>query len=160
MHHGQTRKGKEKHHKVAKKHVNFKKTGGNVLNVGEKIIFAKWGKCIEIVKIGGNSKFLVDDLKKIWENLPRSLSNFSETGGSETEGGLNASLPHGGWTPLHIDVKNFDPKNKNKIKTLKTFNKQVANRGSLGKLAGKSLFLQIIGNDNANISVFSLQHTY
>src|SRR6218665_1168363 len=27
-------------------------------------------------------------------------------------------------------------------------------RGSRGKLAGKSVFLQIIGNDNANISVF------
>ena len=31
-------------------------------------------------------------------------------------------------------------------------------RGSRGKLAGKSVFLQIIGNDNANISVFSPQH--
>src|SRR6218665_2620711 len=34
------------------------------------------------------------------------------------------------------------------------------NRGSRGKLAGKSVFLQIIGNDNANISAFSPQHTY
>ena len=33
-------------------------------------------------------------------------------------------------------------------------------RGSRGKLADKSVFLQIIGNDNANISVFSPQHTY
>ena len=33
-------------------------------------------------------------------------------------------------------------------------------RGSRGKLAGKSVFLQIIGNDNANLSVFSPQHTY
>jgi len=33
-------------------------------------------------------------------------------------------------------------------------------RGSRGKLAGKSVFLQIIGNDNANISAFSPQHTY
>ena len=33
-------------------------------------------------------------------------------------------------------------------------------RGSRGKLAGKSVFLQIIDNDNAYISVFSPQHTH
>src|SRR6218665_3095899 len=31
---------------------------------------------------------------------------------------------------------------------------ELSRRGSRGKLAGKSVFLQIIGNDNANISVF------
>ena|SRR6218665_2428987 len=36
----------------------------------------------------------------------------------------------------------------------------IGRRGCRGKLAGKSVFLQIIGNDNANISVFSPQHTY
>jgi len=32
-------------------------------------------------------------------------------------------------------------------------------RGSRGKLAGKSVFLQIIDNDNAYISVFSPRHS-
>ena len=55
--------GKRNTHKVCKKHVNFCKTGeGTFLKVaGNKKFRETEGKCTETGKIGGNSKFVVDD---------------------------------------------------------------------------------------------------
>src|SRR6218665_2506132 len=53
--------GKRNTHKVCKKHVNFSKTG-TFFKEGEIIIFAKQGAMYtETGKMGGNSKFVVDD---------------------------------------------------------------------------------------------------
>ena len=54
--------GKRKTHKACKKHVNSAKSGGEILksrgnNNFRKIEF----KCTETAKIGGKSKFAVDD---------------------------------------------------------------------------------------------------
>jgi len=53
--------GNEKHRKYVKKHVNLPKKGGICKSRGERILFLKLGECIEIAKIGGNLKFVVDD---------------------------------------------------------------------------------------------------
>src|SRR6218665_2763810 len=49
-------------HKVCKKLVNVSKTGGNFEKQGEIITCVRIrGKCTKRGKIGGNSKFVVDD---------------------------------------------------------------------------------------------------
>jgi len=55
--------GKQNTHKVCKKQVNFSKTkGGKFFKVGRNNNFRETeGKCTETGKIGGNSKFVVDD---------------------------------------------------------------------------------------------------
>jgi len=59
MHHGQSRGNTRK---VCKKQVNLPKAEGKFLKVGGKNNFReKGGKCTETAKIGGNSKFLVDE---------------------------------------------------------------------------------------------------
>src|SRR6218665_3693374 len=48
--------------KVCKKQVNLPKTGGKFVKDGGKNNFRETGgKCSETAKIGGNSKFVVDD---------------------------------------------------------------------------------------------------
>src|SRR6218665_1274907 len=57
--------GKRNKHKICKKQVKFSKTGGKFFKVGGNNNFCKTGgKCTETGKIGGNSKFVVDDKKK------------------------------------------------------------------------------------------------
>jgi|SRR6218665_1852129 len=75
MHHGQTR-GKRKTHKVCKKHVNFTKSRGEICKSrGEIIIFPNRGKCTETAKIGGNSKFVVNDKKGHQKFLRMKIEN-------------------------------------------------------------------------------------
>ena len=56
IHHGQSR-GNEKHHMHVKNHVNITKSEGKFA----KLRLENMGKCTETAKIGGNSKFLVND---------------------------------------------------------------------------------------------------
>ena len=61
MHHGQSR-GERNTRRVCKKQVNLSKTGGKFVKEGGNNNFRETGeKCIETGKIGGNSKFVVDD---------------------------------------------------------------------------------------------------
>ena len=61
MHHGESR-GKRNTRKVCKKPVNLSKTGGKFVKVGGNNNFRETGgECTETAKIGGHSKFVVDD---------------------------------------------------------------------------------------------------
>ena len=63
MHHGQSRGGNTR--KVCKKLLNFLKTGGEIFETGGNYKFSRiGGKCSKTGKIGGNPKFVGDDLKK------------------------------------------------------------------------------------------------
>jgi len=54
--------GKRKTQKVCKRHVNFTKSGWKIAKVGGNNNFPEiGGKCTETAKIGGNSKFVVND---------------------------------------------------------------------------------------------------
>ena len=54
--------GKRNTHKVCKKQLNFSKTGEKLFKLGGNNNFrGTGGKCTETGKIGGNSKFVVDD---------------------------------------------------------------------------------------------------
>src|SRR6218665_3739953 len=108
MHHGQSRGGK-KTRKVCKKQVNLRKTGGEICKSrGERIIFAKQG---------GNSKFVVDDLKKrsseilAYENqeifrekvklrkFSSESENYSKIGGKSETGGKCIMVSEGNGRP-------------------------------------------------------------
>jgi len=61
MHRGKSRR-KRKTHKVCKQTHKLAENRGKFVKVGGKNIFFEiGGKCIEIAKIGGNSKFFVAD---------------------------------------------------------------------------------------------------
>jgi len=53
---------------------------------------------------------LITFLTEPWQEL---LKLYIQ-GESETEG--KCIIASEGWRPLHVDVKNFDPKNKNTLK--------------------------------------------
>jgi len=69
--------GKRNTHEVYKKQVNFLKTGENLI-WGNNNFRETGGKCrpTETGKIGGNSKFVVDDYKK---GHPKFLRMKTET---------------------------------------------------------------------------------
>jgi len=116
--------GKQNTHEVCKKQVNFYKSGDICKSRGKIIIFAKQREMYwkmenrgKILKIGENSKFVVDDKKghqKFWRMKIENVSEkgksskifhrfwkFFENRGAKSEtGGESASWSQRGWTPL------------------------------------------------------------
>src|SRR6218665_1045873 len=98
--------GETKNTKTMQKHVNLPKIAGKSLKVGGKNNFVEiGGKCIEVVKIGGNlwwmtkkrsSEILADENRKNFREkvtfgkFSMESENFSEMGRKSETGGENA----------------------------------------------------------------------